>query len=72
MMHKWKIEIILNCGKEIVGCDENNYKNSADFAQEIIGFNSDDFYAIASLDHKKQICFRVGDVSSMSISVLEE
>jgi hypothetical protein len=71
-MYKWKIEIILNCGKEIVGCDENNYNNSADFAQEIIRFDPDDFYAIGSLDHRKQICFRVGDVSSMSISILEE
>lgn len=71
-MYKWKIEIVLNCGKEIVGQVEDEWKTSMDAAQDMLTGNSNDFYAIGSLDHKKQIFFRIGDVSSMAISVLEE
>lgn len=72
MMHKWKIEIILNCGKEIVGQAELEHNNSLDVAKEILLGNPSDYYAIGSLDHKKHIVVKVSDVSSMSISVLEE
>lgn len=71
-MYKWKIEIILNCGKEIVGQVELEQANSFDVAKEILLRKSTDFYAIGSLDHKKHIIVRVCDISSMEISVLEE
>lgn len=72
MMYKWKIEIILNCGKEIVGQVELKHDNSLDVAKEILLGERSDFCAIGSLDHKKHIVVKVSDVSSMSISVLEE
>ena len=72
IMYKWKIKIILNCGKEIVGQVECDHKTSMDVAEEILSGESQDFYAIGSLDHKKQIFIKIGDVSSMSVSILEE
>lgn len=72
MIYKWKIEIILNCGKEIVGQVELEHDNSLDVAKEILLGKRNDFYAIGSLDRKKQIVVRVCDVSSMAISLLEE
>ena len=71
-MYKWKIEIILNCGKEIVGKVELKQDNSLDVAKEILLGKCNDWYAIGSLDCKKHIVVRTGDISSMAISVLEE
>lgn len=71
-MYKWKIEIILNCGKEIVGRYDCDHKGSFDAAQELLTGNVYDYFAIASLDKSKQIAVKLGDVSYMAISVLEE
>lgn len=72
MTYKWKIEIVLNCGKEIVGRAELEHDNSLDVAKEILLGKRNDFYAIGSLDRKKHVVVRVCDVSSMAISLLEE
>lgn len=71
-MYKWKIEIILNCGKEIVGQFECEHNDSWHAAEKLFGGDINKFTAIYNLDKTAQIFFKLCDVSSMSISVLEE
>ena len=72
MTYKWKIEIILNCGKEIVGQFECKHKDSWKVAEELLSGEINKFIAIFDLPKKSHILFKLGDVSSIAISVLEE
>ena len=70
-MYKWKIDIILNCGKAISGlliCDENN---SDKVAEKILVGNLYEYIGIADKTEKANLFIKRGDISAMQISVFE-
>ena len=71
-MYKWKIEITLSCGKEIVGWIEGVYKTSMNVATGLFTGKSGDFCALNSMCNKKHLFVKLGDISHFAISALEE
>lgn len=68
-MYKWKLEIILNSGKELTVYYSGNEDNSAKVAEKILTGNKDDLNGFNNEDGTKHIFVKLGDISAVSISI---
>ena len=64
-MYKWKIEIILKCGKEVIGYYEGSEINSIDVAKLYL---TDNFGGITDKNKTKQIIIITSEIAAMTIS----
>lgn len=70
-MYKWKIDIILNCGKAISGlmiCDDDN---SDEVAKKILVGNLYEYIGIGDENNEANLFIKRGDISAAQISVFE-
>lgn len=68
-MYKWKIEIILNSGKEITVYYENKKNGLLDVGKEILEGNVKDIVAFSDKDRMKQIFIKKEEIAYMAVSV---
>ena len=64
-MYKWKIEIILKSGKEVVGYYEGTETSSCDVAKLYL---NDNIGGMTDKDKTKQIVVITGEIAVMTIS----
>lgn len=66
-MYLWKVVLLMNCGKEIVGCFESKHDSSADTARELMQGSPNTFNAITNKEKTTQTLFKTGDVSALTL-----
>lgn len=69
-MYKWKIDVSLKNGENIVGLYESKYNNSMDVGKELLEKIAPNcIFTLASLDGKCQIFIITSEVAAMLISI---
>lgn len=69
-MYKWKIEFILNSGKELIGYYEGTENNTMDVAKKMLAGDKNTLNGFNNKDKTKHIFVRVGEIASASISAV--
>lgn len=68
--YRWKIEIVLNCGKQCTGIYEGEENNSVDVGKKILCGDTNSFNAIQAEENGKHLFIKVGDISAAYISTM--
>ena len=68
-MYEWKIDIILNSGKELSVYYKGEEKYSYDVANKFFTGNINTLNGFGNKDRTKNIFVRIGEVAAVSISV---
>jgi hypothetical protein len=71
-MYKWKLEIILNSGKEITAYYNGNEMTSTDVMNEVLVKHSCTFYGVSNKNRTAEIYIKIADVLVISISAAED
>ena len=66
--YKWKFEIILKSGKEIVGFDENKFENSYELVKEYLSGGDNSFISLGDCSRTKNLFVRLDEIAVMTIS----
>lgn len=69
-MYKWKIEFILNSGKELTVYYEGTENNTMDVAKKMLAGDKNTLNAFNNKDKTKHIFVRVGEIASASVSAV--
>ena len=67
-MYKWKIEFILNSGKELTVYYAGSENNSTDVAKKMLTGNENTINGFSNEDGTKNIFVNIGEVAAASIS----
>lgn len=68
-MYKWKIDIVLKCGKEITGTHTGEEENSLDVAKVLFEGRPDDVIDLGDGQRTTQYFIKKGEIACMAISV---
>lgn len=68
-MYKWKIDITLNCGKEITGTYNGEEENSLDVAKVLFEGRPDDVIDLGDGQRTTQYFIKRSEIACMAISV---
>ena len=66
-MNKWKIDIILNSGKELTVCYEGPEMNTGAVAEKVLTGSRNSLVGFASEDGAKNVLITVGEIAAASI-----
>jgi hypothetical protein len=66
-MNKWKIEIILNSGKELTVCYKGYETNSTDVCKKVVCGGENTFNGFSNEDGTGNVLIKVGEISAMTI-----
>ena len=67
-MYEWKIDIILNSGKELTVYYEGDEDNSGDVAKKLFTGDMNTLNGFSNKDRTKNIFVKIGEVAAVSIS----
>lgn len=68
-MYRWKIEIILNSGKELTVCYEDVEDNSDAVANKTLTGPPNNLYGFSNEDGTKNVLVKLNEIAAASISV---
>lgn len=68
-MYSWKLEIILNSGKEITAYGTNEFRYADQAAAAFMSGNQNDIVSLSNKERTANIFVRKSEIAAMTISV---
>lgn len=66
-MYLWKVTLLMNCGKFLIGYFECEHNDSASTAKLLMQGAPNTFNAITNREKTEQTIFKTGDVSALTL-----
>jgi hypothetical protein len=67
-MYAWKIEIILNSGKELTAYDKNDFNNSTDVANKVMAGVNNEIVGLGNKEGTANILVKKSEIAAITIS----